>query len=588
MKTCFKSIKLLIKTQPLYVLLQILSCVISVFLSLMPIGIIEEIVNKFQDSASKEEIIIYIITRFLILAFLDIAVKFVNIYKLKIQRIFNAKASAIFYKKVGFVDYDFHESPEFLNGYTRSLEMGVENIFNVANTVFEIIMKLVQSFAVFTVLAEIDYRIILIVCLIALIFILIFVRVGFLNKKENSIKRPLQRMTWYNRRAFVLKDSMADIKTTDIDKMLIENNQKSFDGVIKTINKYRSRATAWALVGEILLMCMFPIIVALIAYFTTDLENNVASFAAMTVAATTISTLINGLTSLIGRLESVLPEAKIPFDLLKLNGKIENDRGEVLDEEFESLEVNNIDFSYDNNKLHLNDISLSIKRGEKIAIVGSNGAGKTTLVKMLLRLYDPVNGNILINGKDYKDLNVRSLRKVVGAVFQNIETYALTIGENILLREVKTEDDINLINEALKFSGLYDYVYSLKDNINTNITREFDRDGVVFSGGQNQRLALARGYAQNYQLFVLDEPSSALDPFAEAEVYKNMLEIGKDKAIIFISHRLTTTVNADKIYLIENAKVLESGTHEELMRLRGKYYEMFESQSKKYIGEDYE
>ena len=173
-------------------------------------------------------------------------------------------------------------------------------------------------------------------------------------------------------------------------------------------------------------------------------------------------------------------------------------------------------------------------------------------------------------------------------MFQNIETYALTIGENILLREVKTEEDVKLINEALKFSGLYDYVYSLKDNINTSITREFDRDGIVFSGGQNQRLALARGYAQNYQLFVLDEPSSALDPFAEAEVYKNMLEIGKDKAIIFISHRLTTTVNADKIYLIENAKVLESGTHEELMSLKGRYFEMFESQSKKYIGEDYE
>lgn len=386
----------------------------------------------------------------------------------------------------------------------------------------------------------------------------------------------------------MLKDSMADIKTTDVDKMLIDNNEKSFDGVVKVINKYNSKSTAWALVGEIILMCLYPIIIALIAYFTTDIKNHLADFAAMTVAATTLSNLINTLTAAIGRFESVLPEAKIPFDLLALKGKIENDEGMVLEEDFQSLEVNNLDFSYGNDRLHLNDINLSIKRGEKIAIVGSNGAGKTTLVKMLLRLYDPLKGNIVINGYEYKDLNVHSLRRIVGAVFQNIETYALTIGENILLREVKTEEDINLVNEALKFSGLYDFVYSLEKNINTQVTREFYRDGVAFSGGQNQRLALARGYAQNYQLFILDEPSSALDPFAEAEVYKNMLEIGKDKAIIFISHRLTTTVNADKIYLFENAKVLESGTHEELMKLKGRYYEMFESQSKKYIGEDYE
>lgn len=588
MKTCLKSIILLIKSYPSYLVLQIVTCALNVVSTLIPIGLVEEVVKMFQEDIKYEEVVKFIILRFLILAILQTTSLFINMLKLRLQRRFIATTSALFYEKVGSVDYDFHESPEFLNGYTRSLEMGVENIFNVANSAFEILLKLIQSIAVFALIAEIDLRIILIVIGLALIYILIFIRIGFLNKKSHSLRRPLQRATWYNRRAFVLKDSMADIKTTNIDKMLIDNNEKSFDGVVKVINKYNSKSTAWALVGEIILMCLYPIIIALIAYFTTDIKNHLADFAAMTVAATTLSNLINTLTAAIGRFESVLPEAKIPFDLLALKGKIENDEGMVLEEDFQSLEVNNLDFSYGNDRLHLNGINLSIKRGEKIAIVGSNGAGKTTLVKMLLRLYDPLKGNIVINGYEYNDLNVHSLRRIVGAVFQNIETYALTIGENILLREVKTEEDINLVNEALKFSGLYDFVYSLEKNINTQVTREFYRDGVAFSGGQNQRLALARGYAQNYQLFILDEPSSALDPFAEAEVYKNMLEIGKDKAIIFISHRLTTTVNADKIYLFENAKVLESGTHEELMKLKGRYYEMFESQSKKYIGEDYE
>lgn len=588
MKSCFKSIKLLIKTQPSYLILQFFSCVVSVLMSLIPIGIIDEIVNMYQKKAEINDVIKYIIIRFAILALLDICVKIINILKLKVQRIFIAKASLLFYEKVENVDYDFHESPEFLNGYTRSLEMGAENIYTVANNFFEVLVKLVQSLAIFTVISQIDKRIILVVITLAIVYVLIFVRIGFLNKKENTIKRPLQRSTWYNRRMFVLKDSMADIKTTDIDKMLIENNEKSFKGIIKVMDKYRSKTTIWALFAEIIMMCMYPLIIALIAYFTTDIKNHLDDFAAMTVAATTLTTIINGLTSSVGRLEGALPEVHIPFNLLKIESKIENGQGNVFNEDFKELEIKNLDFSYDNESLHLNNISLNIKKGEHIAIVGANGAGKTTLVKMLLRLYDPKNGDIYINGQNYKDLEVRSMRKVVGAVFQNIETYALTIAENILLREVKTEEDIDLVNTALKFSGLYDFVYTLEKNINTMITREFDKDGVVFSGGQNQRLALARGYAQNYQLFILDEPSSALDPFAEAEVYKNMLEIGKEKSIIFISHRLTTTVNADKIYLFDKARIIESGTHEELMKLKGKYFEMFESQSKKYLGEDYE
>ena len=217
---------------------------------------------------------------------------------------------------------------------------------------------------------------------------------------------------------------------------------------------------------------------------------------------------------------------------------------------------------------------MQIKKGERIAIVGINGAGKTTLVKMLLRLYDPNNGDILINGKNYKDLNVKSLRKKVGAVFQNVETYAVTIAENVLLRQVENDEDKKLVDEALKFSGLYDFVYSLPNNINTIVTREFDYHGIVFSGGQKQKLAIARGYAQNYELFILDEPSSALDPLAEAKVYDNMLELGKEKTMVFISHRLTTTVNADKIYLFDKGKIVEEGTHQELMAKGGRYSEL--------------
>ncbi|MGD9604658.1 MAG: ATP-binding cassette domain-containing protein, partial [Bacilli bacterium] len=222
--------------------------------------------------------------------------------------------------------------------------------------------------------------------------------------------------------------------------------------------------------------------------------------------------------------------------------------------------------------------------GEKIAIVGANGAGKTTLVKLLLRLYDSTKGDIYYNEQPYKQINPCSLRKKVGAVFQNPEVYSVTIGENVLLKPVETKEEEELVIQALKFSGLYEDVMHYDDGIHTLVTREFQVKGAIFSGGQIQKLAIARGYAQNYQLFILDEPSSSLDPLAEAALYQNMLKLGKDKTLLFISHRLSTTINCDYIYLFENGSIIESGKHHELMQLKGKYCDMFNSQSEKYLG----
>ena len=419
---------------------------------------------------------------------------------------------------------------------------------------------------------------------IALIYLLIYIRIGFLSKKQHKLQRPFQRVSWYSNRAFSIRDGMADIKTSDIDKLLIENNEKSLDSAIKVYDKYASRITAWTYVGQIFLVLLYPAIIGLLAYKNTEL----AVFASLTVAATNISTLISQLATSIGEVESVLPDTKVPFDVLAMHGVIEGIKGKERVDSFDSLDIENMSFSYLGDKNQLEDISLHIKKGEHIAIVGANGAGKTTLVKLLLRLYDPKTGIVKYNGKDYKDLDLKSLRSKVGAVFQNVETYAVSIAENILLRKPETEEDYKIIDEALKFSGLVEYVNSLEDGLNTELSREFFHQGLVFSGGLNQRLAIARGYAQNYELFILDEPSSALDPIAETEVYKNMLAMGKDKTIIFISHRLTTTVNADKIYLFDDGKIIEEGTHEELMAKDGLYRKMFVSQSKKYIGDDYE
>lgn len=588
-KNIFSSILCVIKIKPSYLLVKIFSIITSIITALIPVRVVKEIVNVFYDDKNIGKIAVLIGASFLILAVIYLINFIIDLYDGHIKRIFIAEESVIFYKKLSTLDYELHESPLFLNDYTRALEESVEHIFTTCNGSFNIIKIVATSIGMFSVIATMHYSVVVIAVVLALMYGILKVFMAKIQFKASTNQRPFRRMTRYNERSFTLKDSMAELKTTEIGDLLLEKNNDAHNNIIKVFDKYIFPKTVLSFICNLLLTILYPLIICVVAYFTIDDLNTetIAWFSSMTVAATTLSNLISQLARAFGDVGQSVTEVKVAFDLLDKVGNIESKKGINVDE-FKSLEINNISFSYKGDVNQLQDVSMKIEKGQKIAIVGHNGAGKTTLVKLLLRLYDVKEGSILYNETNYKDINVDSLRKQVGAVFQNVEVYAVTIAENILLRTPITKEDFDLVDEALKFSGLDEYVKNLPDGVNTILTKEFDRDGIVLSGGQNQRLAIARGYALNYNLFILDEPSSALDPLAEASVYNNMLSLGKDKTIIFISHRLTTTVNADYIYLFEKGSIIEEGTHTDLMNLNKKYKEMFTSQSKKYLGGDYD
>ncbi len=588
-KNIFSSILCVIKIKPSYLVVKILTIITSVISSLIPVFVVNEIVNIYYEDKNIGRIAILIGICFIILAFIKLCDFIIELYDAHVRRIFVAEESIIFYKKLSSLDYELHESPIFLNDYTRALEESVDHIFSTCNGTFNVLKILITSIGMFSIIATMHYSVIIVAVLLALIYTILKVLMAKVQFKASTQQRPFRRMTRYNERSFTLKESMSELKTTEIGDLLLEKNEIAHNNIIKVFDKYIFPKTILSFICNLLLTLLYPLIICVVAYFTIDnlTKDAVAWFASMTVAATTLSTLITQLARAFGEVGQSMVEVSVAFDLLKMEGTIESKKGIDVNE-FNSLDVENISFSYKGDINQLENISMHIKKGQKVAIVGHNGAGKTTLVKLLLRLYDVKNGAILYNNTNYKDINVESLRTEVGAVFQNVEVYAVSIAENVLLRTPKSEEDFDLINKALKFSGLDEYVEKLPNGINTIVTKEFDKDGVVLSGGNNQRLAIARGYALNYNLFILDEPSSALDPLAEAKVYNNMLALGRDKTIIFISHRLTTTVNADYIYLFEHGKIIEQGTHLELMKLDGKYKEMFTSQSKKYLGGDYD
>lgn len=250
----------------------------------------------------------------------------------------------------------------------------------------------------------------------------------------------------------------------------------------------------------------------------------------------------------------------------------------------ETLELRDISFRYEGaDHDTLKNISMTIHPGEKVAFVGENGAGKTTLVKLLMRLYDVSGGKICYGGNDIRDFAVKEYRDCIGAVFQDYQLYGSSLAENVMMDEVG-ESDEKRITEALKLADFEGKLKRMQDGIGSEMTREFSEEGTMLSGGESQKVAISRMFAKKgkLSLAILDEPSSALDPLAEHILNTNMMEAAKDATIISISHRLSTTKGADRIYMLENGEIIEEGSHEELMKKHGNYSIMFERQAHYY------
>lgn len=271
--------------------------------------------------------------------------------------------------------------------------------------------------------------------------------------------------------------------------------------------------------------------------------------------------------------------------MVSWESSVASDQNLPVSEKPADLKIRHVTFSYQPGKPVLKDISLNIRPKQKIALVGYNGSGKTTLVKLLLRLYDPDSGSICWNGTDIRDYEVTGYRHAIGSVFQDFKIYAASLKENVLMDvSENTKKESYDVEKAL-----YEAHFTLQDSrliyqIETPLTTEFEKDGVNLSGGEAQKTAIARTLYRRQSMVIMDEPSSALDPLAEYQLNQEMNEIAKDKTVIFISHRLSTTRDADCIYMMEQGQIIEAGTHEELLAAGGKYAQMWEVQAGLYLG----
>jgi ATP-binding cassette subfamily B protein len=267
--------------------------------------------------------------------------------------------------------------------------------------------------------------------------------------------------------------------------------------------------------------------------------------------------------------------------VLNTRPSIENTSGIELDPRSpHSIELRHVTFAYPGRPPVFSDLNLKIEAGEQVALLGHNGAGKSTLIRLILRLYDPQEGQVLVDGHDVRTIDIRSLRSCFGVVLQDFQHFAFSIADNITLGRAQCGAD--KLQNALEQAQLADKIEPLPQGLATPVTREFDDSGIQLSGGEYQKLALARAYVQDSGILLFDEPSSALDPLAEHELFAGLRRYTRQKTVLYVCHKMSLAINADRAILLEQGRIIESGPPEDLLQAGGLYSQLYRLQAEDY------
>ncbi len=576
-------LKLIFKISPLFVILE---CFWGVIMRL-PTRIISVLGVKFVIDAIAEgddtkKIITAVIVIGVIMLLTEIGNALYREFFFAINREKVSKGlSQMLYNKAKELDIESYDDPDFYNNFILVIEGSGERVMFVLGLVQNYIGEVVSLITIASIILAIDPICLLIIVGVVVIFTPVSKKIGNLQAERQIENNKLHRRADYFARVFYLQDYAKEVRMNDVQPLLFSRYNDAADDVISNQVKYMKKInfvyffqeTGVQIIGFMLLLPLY-LGYCVLKTHTLSAGDFVATFNGALSIASSFSFLTVGVVRMFSETAKLIEKYR---DYLKREPNIKDGEKEASSTEPETIELKNVNFTYKGNEAPtLKNINMTLKPCEKIALVGYNGAGKTTLASLLLRLYDVDSGEILIGGEDVRNVTLKSHRERFSAVFQDFQVFAATVGENVAL---ETEVDAKRAENALKKSG---FSKELKDGIDTPLLREFDDDGVLFSGGENQKVAIARAFYKKCPFVILDEPSANLDPVAEYNLNRSMMLAADDRTVIFISHRLSTTVNADRIYVMEKGQIIEQGTHKELMKLGGTYAYMFNLQAEKY------
>ncbi len=397
-----------------------------------------------------------------------------------------------------------------------------------------------------------------------------------------------RQMTYYSD-LMVNKDMVKEIRMFGLADSFTERYNNVFERYYVGLRRLIVRESVWQIALTVLSSIVSCIFFALIAMKVFTGEILIGDYSLYTGALTSIVTTVGGLINV----SAAVYEGTLFIDNLIIFMKEEptvvpsvEPPAPVAYGVPHTIEFQDVCFAYpETTRYVLDHVSLTIRPGETAVLVGLNGAGKTTFLKLLTRLYDPTEGKILLDGRDLREYEPTELYRIFGIIFQDFGKYAVSVSDNVRFGDIYREGSDEEIATAARKADAENFISRLPNGYETPLMRFFEPDGIELSIGQWQKLAIARAFYSNSDILILDEPTASLDPMAEQEIFRQFDELRQDKTTIFVSHRLSSATIATKILVLEYGKLVEEGTHRELMAKGGKYYELFTTQAKRYLDE---
>lgn len=589
MKKLIHFIKLAWSVSPVNLLLLIANAICGAAKTILNTVLPMFLVNELLGARNVENLLLY--SGFIILNNVGMTLlenlftRFIKVEEVKTSR----GMLKLISEKIMNLEYSYLEDPTYLDLKERAVfainnQDAIANCIKAIANVFSMGLTLTGLFAILVTLGPV-----LIVVLVLGILIVLYIY-SRISKEQMELMQEIvplnRRFSYYCFDLAFSKEAQKDIRLYNMEKMITDRMLKFssdtcdiFQKVQLDMGKAAGQMTAvseavaafsYGYVGLRTLSTIFGPMLSIGAL--TMYVSATINFSTM---ATKFGEAIVNMMQFMGFLDPYM-EFMMLAEETKQPGKI------PFEEDVESIEFRNVTFTYPKaEKPVLKNISFSIRKGEKISIVGLNGAGKSTLVKLICRMYQADEGEILINGRNIYDYEYFSYMNTISAVFQDYRLFNFTIAENISCQQ--KDENRDEINRLIYEVGLQEKVAELTDGIDSRFGKDYDENGIELSGGQGQKIAIARALYKKASMVILDEPASALDPIAEAEIYEKFNGLVEDKTAIYISHRMSSSVFCDKILIIDGGTVADYDTHENLMKkTESLYYKLFTSQAENY------
>lgn len=589
LNNCVYALKMAKESSNLLVWIILNTGVIGVVLTLIQIYMPKIVLSLVEHNASTKVFLIYITGTGILIIFLYIARNaswqcFDTLYK-KTNGYLNKKRM----NKIYETDFKNMESPDFLDCVQKA-KNALNYGFGFHGILYESRNLISQGMVVIisaVILGAKNIIVMLSICFLSMGTSKVLTYVTKRDKEKfTDFMAPTYRKIGYLERTTKNFDFAKDIRIFGMQKIFSKEFDKVNDIFVKNNLTHHNRWILCNFSMESIVLVQKIMMYSWLVYMVIKKNMMISDFILYIG-------LVTALTDAIGFLLWI-------FSNIKLNTFMINDYRNLIEwkeenniyqenDSCEKIKLNSYEFKFENvsfkypgqDNYILKGINLTIKDGMKLAVVGVNGAGKTTFIKLLLRLYEPNEGRILLNGVDIRKYNRKQYFKFFAPVFQNVECFAMPVYQNISFKN-KDNTVMNKIEKVLEQSGLKEKIDMYKNGVDTNLLKIFDKQGIDLSGGERQKLAMARALYKDGDVVILDEPTAALDALAEDRMYRQFKEVTNNRTCLFISHRLGSTQFCDNIVLFENGEIVEEGTHEELLKKDGKYAYMYNIQSQYY------